>query len=479
MGDRRLLKARQRRQLRHWTLFFGTCLAIFCFLFVFRSPSDGSSSKRSSSPSIARPPPEILENLSLTEDQCDAAFPGLTKEIDDVVSKGPFTVKQSGDLGPLQGRIKDGQIYILHAQRKSDLSQEMVNSRTAALHQLHRAITTSPTRLPDTIFTLNIQDQPFGTAWTYSRPASPAHKSSDPNARSFLMPHFSFWAWKLPFVGSVARASRAITAIESAFSGPGKWNQKIPKAVWRGTTWFNSIQAPRLRQQLVAAAKNKPWADVQPLEWSGSGSNATNALAIEDFCRYKYVVHTEGVSYSGRFQFLQMCASVVLTPPLHWLQHTTHLVKPLFSSSLDLQDRKRGGGAGRWDARKKKSSSSKKKKSAQKVMATASWEPSSRTKDTWPVQYGPEEANIVFVAPDWSDLEDVVAWLEANPRVAEGIARRQRDLFFGGGYFSPAAEGCYWRALVRGWAQMARTDGEDWDQKEGITFEAFSLTNGD
>jgi hypothetical protein len=177
-----------------------------------------------------------------------------------------------------------------------------------------------------------------------------------------------------------------------------------------------------------------------------SERNATNALPIEEFCRYKYVVHTEGVSYSGRFQFLQMCASVVLTPPIMWMQHVTHLARPLFSSDL-----KKGG---------------------------KTWMPSEKVRRAWPVGYKPEEANIVFVAPDWSDLGDTVAWLEEHPEIAEGIARRQRDLFVGGGYFSPAAETCYWRALVRGWAKMAMTDGEGFENVEGTTLEAFSLTNG-
>ncbi|KAK4239931.1 lactation elevated protein 1 [Achaetomium macrosporum] len=392
---------------------------------------------------------KILNNLSLDEEQCNAYFPGLTKEIDDAVAQGPFQVKQTGDLGPLQGRIKDGQIYIIHAQRKKDLSQEMLNSRTASLHQLHRAILTSSSPLPDTIFTLNFQDQPFGTSWAYSRHADPAFRPKDPNARTFLMPHFSFWAWNLPFIGSMSRAAAAIADLESSYAGPGQWHSKIPKAVWRGTTWFNSVHSPRLRQNLVATASGQPWADVEALQWNGgagvSGSNASNALPIEEFCRYKYVVHTEGIAYSGRFQFLQMCASVVLTPPIQWMQHVTHLVRPLFSSDLKI------GAKG--------------------------WTPSEKVRRAWPVGYKPEEANIVFVAPDWSDLGDVVAWLEEHPEIAEGIARRQRDLFVGGGYLSPAAETCYWRALVRGWAKMARTEGQGWEDTEGTTFEAFSLTN--
>ena len=66
------------------------------------TPSSASTSRQH--------PPELLNNLSLGEDECNAAFPGLTKEIDDVVAEGPFQVKQTGDLGPLQGRIQDGQV---------------------------------------------------------------------------------------------------------------------------------------------------------------------------------------------------------------------------------------------------------------------------------------------------------------------------------------------------------------------------------
>ncbi|KAL2115448.1 hypothetical protein VTJ04DRAFT_9703 [Mycothermus thermophilus] len=496
--DRRGSHRRRRRLMRHLTLLLGTVVVVYCVYFLFwagpasasvsstvpitdsttttNSKSESKPESDSATTTAAKwtlktpgdktaeskggkqhspPPKEVLRNLSLTAEQCDAYFPGLTKEVDEVVKKGPFEVRQqTSGLGPLQGRIEDGQIYILHAQRKSDISTEMLNSRTASLHQLHRALVTWPSTdpndpIPDTIFTLNFQDQPFGTAWTYSRHADPDFTARDsPNKRNFLMPHFSFWAWDLPFIGSMSRAARAIDRLEGEYLG-SRWRDKIPKAVWRGTTWFNSISAPGMRQKLVSAARGKPWADVEPLEWGNGGGNgnATNALAIEEFCRYKYVVHTEGVTYSGRFQFLQMCASVVLTPPILWMQHVTHLVKPLFSNELDLgKDVKR-------------------------------WTPTPGTKRAWPVSYPPEEANIVFVAPDWSDLGDTVAWLEAHPEVAEGIARRQRELFVGGGYFSPAAETCYWRALVRGWAKMARTEGQGWEEVKGVPFETFIFKN--
>ena len=98
------------------------------------------------------------------------------------------------------------------------------------------------------------------------------------------MPHFSFWAWNLPFIGSMGRAARAITELEKAYQKPGQWQRKISKAVWRGTSWFNSAQSPRLRQNLVKVARGKPWADVETLQWvagkGGSGRNASNALPV-------------------------------------------------------------------------------------------------------------------------------------------------------------------------------------------------------
>lgn len=458
------IRSRPRRRVRNSVCLIGAVLVIYYFFFT-TSTSPVSKGFLHDDPPALRTggpqshPPELLNNLSLTTAQCEAAFPGLTWPISDVVAQGPFALR--AQTAPVLGRIRGGQLSVLKAQRRNTLSAEMLASRAASLHQVHRALLTAPGAepVPDVpAFALNFQDQPFGTAWAYSRQADPQSRpgaaDGDADARSFLMPHFSAWAWRLPFVGSVARAAEAVRRIEDG-EGAGGFAAKIPRAVWRGTTWFSSVHNPRLRANLLAAARGKPWADVEALRWDtvskdegGGGRTAENSLPIEDFCRYKYVLHTEGVTYSGRFQFLQMCASVVLTPPIGWMQHTTHLARPLFSNTLP-------GLAGRWNT-------------------------GSMTRRAWPVEYAPEEANIIFVAPDWSDLEDVIMWLEDNPKTAEGIARRQRETFVGGGYFSPAAETCYWRALIRGWSEVVKVDESELAEiGEGQTFEAWALTNGD
>ncbi|KAI0601321.1 hypothetical protein F4775DRAFT_589539 [Biscogniauxia sp. FL1348] len=496
------------------------CLAVYCFVLAPPGRRDPNLSPSSSStfgavspesefhrpsykyeqPPLPPLPPELLEDRSLTEAQCRASFPGLLKEVDDAVARGPFTLKRNrSSLGPLIARIRDGQLYILSAARKSDLSKDMLAHRSATLHQIAAALLTAPyprsAAVPDTVFAFNHHDDPLPSTLSYSRPADPAPESTDhgeaplpPQQQQrhyFPIPHFSFYSWPLPFVGSFARASRAITSIEESLRRPlageaqsqsqsqtqalppssslSWWDAKIPRAVWRGTTWFNSARAGRTRQDLVAVARGKPWADVEPLRWTKTGghqsdenkdtnNNKDNALPIEDFCRYRYVVYTEGITYSGRLPFHMLCASVVLTPPLAWLQHATHLLRPAFSYALDNNG---VGGKG----------------------AGASY-PADWVRSAWPRTYDPEtEANVVFVAPDWSDLESTVAWLEARPRVAAAIARRQRDLFHGGGYFSPAAEMCYWRALLRGWAEVARIDDDDqgFDDLEETPWEQFSL----
>ncbi|KAI1116377.1 hypothetical protein F5Y14DRAFT_440065 [Nemania sp. NC0429] len=567
--------ARQTARLRQIVVISVICLAVYCFLLVPDKSLDGS---RSTSPEAypsppnqrQRPqgqgggreeeeeeeplPPELLNNRFLTEEQCRATFPGLLDQVDDEVAKGPFKLQRPGStLGPLIARIRDGQLYILSAARKVDLSQDMLAHRAATLHQIANALLTWPrpfsspssspsSHIPNTIIAFNHHDDPLPSTFSYSRPADPALQTTPSGAakRFFPVPHFSFYSWPLPFIGSLPRAARAIADLEAALP----FRDKVPRAVWRGTTWFNNPRAGRLRQNLVrafgpASRVPRPWADVAALDWDGGAApptgvgvmagagerNATNALPIEAFCRYKYILHTEGVTYSGRFQFHNLCASVVLTPPVAWHQHLTHLLRPVFSYTLDPDAPDLPP-----PSSSSSSSSSPSRLSFRSLLSSLSSTsltnprhdpPSPRSDKTntkhtskakglprTPIDLGPHEnppaltpypapwvrsawptehdatspsstANIVFVAPDWSDLEATVAWLEARPRAAEAIARRQRALFAGRGYLSPAAEACYWRGLVKGWAAVARIADEDHaafaELGDGVPWEEFSL----
>src|SRR5690606_226703 len=61
------------------------------------------------------PSKDALENLSMTEKQCLATFPGLTKELENAKSFGNFRYAKLPEdtIGLIQGRIKDGRLYLL------------------------------------------------------------------------------------------------------------------------------------------------------------------------------------------------------------------------------------------------------------------------------------------------------------------------------------------------------------------------------
>lgn len=130
----------------------------------------------------------------------------------------------------------------------------------------------------------SILDSPRRNGFSFAR-------SNDPKIPGsyWLMPHFSFWSWPLPFIGTLDSALAKISAIENALS----FSEKIDKVIWRGTGWFNSVGNNNLRPKLLEATKGKEWANVQTLKWGTNGETAQNSIAIEDFCRYKYIIYTE------------------------------------------------------------------------------------------------------------------------------------------------------------------------------------------
>lgn len=53
-----------------------------------------------------------FERLDMTTAECRAAFPGLTREVEIAVARGPFDLKRmpSHATGMVQGRIEDGKV---------------------------------------------------------------------------------------------------------------------------------------------------------------------------------------------------------------------------------------------------------------------------------------------------------------------------------------------------------------------------------
>jgi hypothetical protein len=221
------------------------------------------------------------------------------------------------------------------------------------------------------------------------------------------------------------------------------WDKKIDKVIWRGTPWFNPLRHPHLRQTLLKATKFKKWAETSAL-------NISNAIPIDQFCRYKYLVYTEGVGYSGRLPYHQACASVLITAPLGWVTLSAVLMRPIWAQ--DLVNEVIGG----------------KDKGRRKGVVVDDGEILGMVGSY-------KEANAVYVEPDFEELDGLVGVLRKYPYVAERIARNQREGVVGKGYLSMGAETCYWRALIRGWGESAVIEEREWADLEGERYETWLL----
>jgi hypothetical protein len=69
------------------------------------------------------------------------------------------------------------------------------------------------------------------------------------------------------------------------------------------------------------------------------------------------------------------------------------------------------------------------------------------------ISSGPDQ-NFVEVQDNFSDLEHVVLSLLADQAKAERIAKNSVSIFRDR-YLTPAAQACYWRVLIRAWADVS------------------------
>jgi hypothetical protein len=293
---------------------------------------------------------------------------------------------------------------------------------TATLSALNRALVAIPTRekLPNIEFVFSTDDfveDDQGAIWSYSK--------RDNSENVWLMPDFGYWSWPEVKVGNYGDLRRRIAAIddggwiEDRFVAGLDFQDKKKQLIWRGSV----ATAPRLRGMLLRQSRGKSWASVRTLNWDDADDLRLNWLPMEDHCRYMFLAHTEGRSFSGRGKYLLNCRSVMISHPLVW--------REMHHAAL--------------------------------------------------VSTGPD-TNYVEVAPDFSDLQGKIEYLIDHPAVAERIANNSRATFRDR-YLTPAAEACFWRALIRQYASVCdfepplyATDARGGTRMRGTPFETWILT---
>lgn len=204
--------------------------------------------------------------------------------------------------------------------------------------------------------------------------------------------------WLMPDFGywswplSVVGAYRQVRA-EIAASEEA-FENKIRLALWRGAAETNKARA-----DLLTATHGKNWADVAEVHWKNltaiHDASIPAAISMVDHCAYEFLIHVEGKSYSGRGKYLLNCNSVFIAPEPEWAEPHLHLLE----SSGDGQ-------------------------------------------------------NFVQVQRDFSDLEDKVQQLLDDPERSRAIASNSVKKFRDR-YLTPAAQACYWRQLMKAWAEVS------------------------
>lgn len=154
----------------------------------------------------------------------------------------------------------------------------------ALLHSIHRSIIAFPGFLPNIEFTMSLGDWPGDNEgkwpiWVLTRHVDEPDK--------WVMPDFGYWSWPLDVIGEYTQVRNDIRENEP------DWNQKIKKAVWRGSTKTN-----KMREDLVRVSQDEAWSDIREVKWLNMTTVTEDSvdliLSMADHCNYQYVVHTEG-----------------------------------------------------------------------------------------------------------------------------------------------------------------------------------------
>lgn len=143
----------------------------------------------------------------------------------------------------------------------------------ATLNLVQRALTSTLGNepIPNIEFPISYDDMPTrstpGVSWGFTR-----RKQGEENV--WLLPDYGFWSWWMVGLPSFRTVWRQMKVLESNLS----WNEKIPKAVWRGTPGLN----PGIRGKLIEVTRESLWADIKAVH---GGEQDADFLTLDAHCK--------------------------------------------------------------------------------------------------------------------------------------------------------------------------------------------------
>lgn len=337
---------------------------------------------------------------SLTAEQCEIAFPDIYYEAERATRywKKRNHIISGDDLHmPPDGHVR----FLIHRNELRIINSSNAYSALgrgeralAVTNLLHRAVESAKAggeRLPTIEFTVSLLDitepptlHDTYTTWVWTRElADDTTERGKKQRRFWVMPNVEFYASMDRNLGAYHDARHRAAQHDSSLE------DKIPEAAWRGTAWVN----PELRGGLVNKTKGKPWASVHTID--ANDPKHAHQLRMDEFCSYRFAIHTEGIAYSGRLQYLLNCDNLPIIHKLAWTTHWNHLLIP----------------------------------------------------------EGPQQ-NYIPVKRDWSDLESQVKFYTENPFNANMIVKNHLKTFRDR-YLTRAATSCYIRRLMHEYASVS------------------------
>jgi hypothetical protein len=148
------------------------------------------------------------------------------------------------------------------------------------------------------------------------------------------IPCFSFWNWP---EAEITRWNEKIISIKQA--GDKKtFDKKESKLFWRGA------QTGQRDKFVSITEKYRQKMDVSFMNWERSEFQALpihkEYRTLEQHCDYKYLLHLEGKTYSGRLKYLLLCGSPVIFAKIagweeFWYHLLTHQENIIILDSVD------------------------------------------------------------------------------------------------------------------------------------------------
>ncbi|GAC95249.1 hypothetical protein PHSY_002824 [Pseudozyma hubeiensis SY62] len=307
-------------------LFVGVCLvfSIVPLSNFFPAYAPISPSRWGPQPSLSA----LLQNdLHLAQPQCKAEFSRLFPQLtaNEVVWKSKGGIRY-GDVknaaencrqGCVQLVIKHGQIFV---RRQEKDWQSRVRSTLQLLEQAYAGASEEEKSLIEgTELVISTADFDGFTDPKGSRGAGwVLDKRINDTEGQYLFPDFSFASWPEAGIPSYPEFRRQAAQVNLEMP----WRSKSNPAFWRGDALLGNNIKPRESLLRVATGSGtQSWSDVKKTSFWESGPDIGQIVSPPEHCRHKFLIHSEGVAYSGRSKFILGCQSAVVMHRLEWEQH--------------------------------------------------------------------------------------------------------------------------------------------------------------